>query len=176
VGEDREGRERHGELNMAARPAGLASRIADFACRLGWDDLSAPRRTKVRWFLADFIGSTLAGSTLPEAASGFVLGQPGPVKLPGDARGLTPESAAVAMGTVGALLQIHDGFGGGGNHPSSAIVSALWAARGERLRGREPAGAELASRTDARRYRANRHHGDGRRGGGGRAAARALGG
>jgi len=117
---------------MTARPAGLAGRIADFACRLGWDDLSAPRRRKVRWVLADFVGSTLAGSTLPEAASGFVLAQPGPVKLPGDARGLTPESAAVAMGTVGALLQIHDGFGGGGNHPSSAIVSALWAARDER--------------------------------------------
>jgi 2-methylcitrate dehydratase PrpD len=110
----------------------LAERIADFAGRLGWDDLSAPRRTKVRWFLADFVGGTLAGSTLPEAASGFVLAQPGPVLLPGDERGLTPESAAVAMGTLGALLQIHDGFGGGGNHPSSAIVSALWAARGER--------------------------------------------
>jgi len=134
VGEDRPGREGHGELTMAARlagPAGLAARIADFACRFGWDDLSAPRRAKVRWFLADFIASTLAGSTLPEAASGFVLAQPGPVKLPGDARGLSPESAAVAMGTVGALLQIHDGFGGGGNHPSSAIVGALWAARGE---------------------------------------------
>lgn len=111
---------------------GLASRIADFACRLQWSDLSVPRRKKVRWFLADFIAGTLAGSTLPEAASGYVLAQPGPVKLPGDTRGLTPESAAVAMGTLGALLQIHDGFGGGGNHPSSSVNAALWAARGER--------------------------------------------
>ena len=108
---------------------GLAGRIADFACRFGWQDLSVPRQRKVRWFLADFIASTLAGSTLPEAESGFVLAQPGTVKLPGDARGLSPESAAIAMGTVGALLQIHDGFGGGGNHPSSSIISALWAAR-----------------------------------------------
>ncbi len=113
--------------------AGLASRIADFALRLRWNDLSANRKNRVRWFLADYIGSTLAGSTLPEAASGYVLAQPGPVALPGDlkgdARGLSPESAAVAMGTIGALLQIHDGFGGGGNHPCSTIVSALWAAR-----------------------------------------------
>ena len=108
---------------------GLASRIAVFACRFGWQDLSVPRQRKVRWFLADFIACTLAGSTLPEAESGFVLAQPGTEKLPGDARGLSPESAAIAMGTVGALLQIHDGFGGGGNHPSSSIISALWAAR-----------------------------------------------
>ena len=61
-----------------------------------------------------------------------MLAQPGPVKLPGEARGLTVESAAVAMGTIGALLQIHDGFGGGGNHPSSSIIPALWASRGNR--------------------------------------------
>ncbi len=35
------------------------------------------------------------------------------------------------MGTCGALLQIHDGFGGGGNHPSSTIISSLWASRGQ---------------------------------------------
>jgi len=108
---------------------GLASRIADFAFRFQWNDLTANRQNRVRWFLADYLGSTLAGSTLPEAASGYVLAQPGPVKLPGDTRGLAPESAAVAMGTVGALLQIHDGFGGGGNHPCSTIISALWASR-----------------------------------------------
>lgn len=111
---------------------GLSSRIAAFAQKLRWEDLSAARRRKVRWFLADFIASTLAGSTLPEAASGYVLAQPGPVRLPGDTRGLSAESAAVAMGTLGALLQIHDGFGGGGNHPCSSVISALWAARGSR--------------------------------------------
>lgn len=113
-------------------PAGLTRRLADFAARLRWEDLSAPRQAKVRWILADFLACTLAGSTLPEAASGFVLAQPGPVKIPGDTRGLTPETAAIAMGTCGALLQIHDGFGGGGNHPSSTIISALWASRGDR--------------------------------------------
>ncbi len=117
--------------------AGLSSRIADFAFRFEWKHLTQHRKQKVRWFLADYIGSTLAGSTLPEAASGYVLAQPGAVKLPGDVKvngmgGLTAESAAVAMGTVGALLQIHDGFGGGGNHPCSSIVSALWASRGNR--------------------------------------------
>ncbi|MBI3375252.1 MAG: MmgE/PrpD family protein [Betaproteobacteria bacterium] len=112
--------------------AGLAGRIAEFACRFQWRDLSRPRQRKARWFLADFLATTLAGSTLPEAASGYVLAQPGSVTLPGDTRGLSPESAAVAMGCVGALLQIHDGFGGGGNHPSSAIIAALWAAHGDR--------------------------------------------
>jgi len=112
--------------------AGLAARIAAFAHRLRWEDLSPARRRRARWFLADYIGCTLAGSTLPEAASGFVLAQPGPVKLPGDCRGLSAESAAIAMGTCGALLQIHDGFGGGGNHPSSTVISSLWAARGKR--------------------------------------------
>jgi 2-methylcitrate dehydratase PrpD len=112
--------------------AGLASRIADFALRLEWDHLSAKRKTRSKWFLADYLGSTLAGSTLPQAASGYLLAQPGPVRLPGGSRGLTPESAAIAMGTIGALLQIHDGFGGGGNHPSSTIVPALWASRGGR--------------------------------------------
>ena len=115
--------------------AGLSSRIADFAVRFDWNTLSDHRKRKAKWFLADYIASTLAGSTLPEAASGYVLAQPGAVKLPGDARGLTAESAAVAMGTVGALLQIHDGFGGGGNHPCSSIVSAVWASKGSRPLG-----------------------------------------
>ncbi len=112
--------------------ASLSGRIAEFSFRFEWNALSEHRKQKVRWFLADYIGSTLAGSTLPEAASGYVLAQPGAVTLPGDARGLTMESAAVAMGTLGALLQIHDGFGGGGNHPCSSIISAVWAARGKR--------------------------------------------
>jgi 2-methylcitrate dehydratase PrpD len=111
---------------------GIAARIADFALRFSYESLSKGRQNRARWFVADFIASTLAGSTLPEAASGYVLAQPGGVKLPGDGRALTPESAAVAMGTLGALLQIHDGFGGGGNHPSSSIIPALWAARGHR--------------------------------------------
>ncbi len=112
--------------------AGLAARIAAFAHGLRWEDLSPARRRKTRWLLADFIGCTLAGSTLPEAASGYVLASPGAVKIPGDSRGLSPESAAIAMGTFGALLQIHDGFGGGGNHPSSSVISALWASRSQR--------------------------------------------
>lgn len=127
MGEDRQGRRNSADLTPA-----LTARIAAFATRLRWKDLSPARQRKARWFLADFLASTLAGGTLPEAESGFVLAQPGSVTLPGSARGLTAEAAAIAMGTLGALLQIHDGFGGGGNHPSSSVVPALWAARGER--------------------------------------------
>ncbi len=130
MGEDRPGGEDRAELMPGARS--LSERIAAFAAGLRFEDLSPSRQRKARWFLADFIASTLAGSTLPEAESGYVLAQPGAVRLPGGSRGLTPESGAVAMGTLGALLQIHDGFGGGGSHPSSSVVSALWAARGER--------------------------------------------
>ena len=91
---------------------GLAYRIAAFADAFQWNSLSRHRQERVRWFLADYIGSALAGSTLPEAASGYLLARPGSVLLPGDTRGLMPESAALAMGTIGSLLQIHDGFGG----------------------------------------------------------------
>lgn len=176
---------------VGARPdAGLAARIGAFVQDLRWESLPPARQRRVRWLLADYIGCTLAGSTLPEAASGFVLAQPGTVTLPGDAHrlatrlpriaprsspselpvglasesmppggltaesapqvGLAPESAALAMGTVGALLQIHDGFGGGGNHPGSAVISALWAAREERplahLLVAVAAGYEVANR------------------------------
>jgi len=144
--------------------APLALRIARFAHRLRWDDLSAARRRKARWLLVDFVGSTLAGSTLPEATSGYLLAEPGSVRIPGDDRGWSPRSAATLMGTLGALLQIHDGYGGGGNHPCSAIVSALWASRGPRtsidaLLGPLVVGYEVANRLAGNSHPAQTLHG-----------------
>ncbi|MBN9474252.1 MAG: hypothetical protein ABS43_02375 [Bordetella sp. SCN 67-23] len=121
---------------MTARPpdAGresrpLARRLAAFALGLRRADLSPARREKVALILADFLGCVLAGSCLPEAESAFVLAQPGAVRIPGAPAGLGPESAAIAMSTMGSLLQSHDGYGNGGNHPSNSIISAVWCIR-----------------------------------------------
>lgn len=110
--------------------ATLATRLARFALRLQPGDLTEPRRAKVALILADFIGCVLAGSTLPEADSGFVLAQPGEVRIPGVERPMTAETAAIAMATLGSLLQLHDGYGNGGNHPSCGIIPAVWCIRG----------------------------------------------
>jgi len=110
----------------------LARRLATFALGLRRADLSPARREKLALILADFIGCVLAGSTLPEASSAWVLAQPGPVRIPGVAEGLTAESAAIAMGAMGSLLQLHDGYGHGGNHPCNTIIPAVWCMRGAR--------------------------------------------
>jgi 2-methylcitrate dehydratase PrpD len=108
----------------------FANRLARFALGLTRDQLSAPRHTKVALIVADFLGCVLAGSSLPEASSAYVLSCPGEVRVPGSDQHLSVESAAIAMATMGSLLQMHDGYGVGGNHPSSCIVSALWCVRG----------------------------------------------
>lgn len=109
-----------------ARP--LARRIAEFALRARPQALPLPRQRRLTWCLADYLACTLAGSTLPQAQSAFVLARAGDVRIPGHAQGLDASSAAVAMGTLGALLQWHDGFSGGGNHPCTAIIPAVWVA------------------------------------------------
>jgi 2-methylcitrate dehydratase PrpD len=112
--------------------APFANRLARFALGLSRDQISGWRQLKAGLIVADFLGCVLAGSSLPEAASAYVLSSPGEVCLPGSDRRLSVESAAIAMATMGSLLQMHDGYGNGGNHPSSCIVSALWCVRGER--------------------------------------------
>ena len=107
--------------------SGLARRIARFASALDWRHLSAARQRKVRWCLADFVACTAAGASLAEAECALVLARPGDVEVPGIQQTLSPESAMVAMGTLGALLQIHDGFGQGGCHSCSSVVPAAWA-------------------------------------------------
>lgn len=129
---------------------GLARRIADFVGGFSWDGLSGARRRKTRWIVADFVACVAAGSRLDEAASGLVLARDGDVLVPGVDRGLAPDSAMIAMGTLGALLQIHDGYGRGGNHPCSSVVPAAWVAGGEgaveALLAAVAAGYEVANR------------------------------
>lgn len=131
----------------------LAERLARFALAFDAGALSPARQAKLALVLADFLGCAIAGSTLPEAETAFVLAQPGEVEVPGDGRRLTPESAAIALGTLGALLQLHDGFGHGGNHPSACIIAAVWSLRGERsmarVRTAVAVGYEVANRLAA---------------------------
>lgn len=115
------------DANGEGRP--LARRLAAFAQALRREDLSPARREKVALILADFLGCVLAGSSLPEARSAFVLAQPGAVRIPGGPDGLSPESAAIAMSAMGSLLQLHDGYGNGGNHPCNSIIPAVWCMR-----------------------------------------------
>lgn len=133
--------------------ATLAERIAHFACTFDVGQLSPARRAKLPLIVADFLGCAIAGSTLPEAETAFVLAQAGDVEVPGTGQRLTQETAAIALGTLGSLLQLHDGYGHGGNHPSGCILAAVWSMRGERtmaqVRAAVAVGYEVANRLAA---------------------------
>jgi 2-methylcitrate dehydratase PrpD len=137
----------------AADAPTLAERLARFALSFDTGRLSPARRAKLPLILADFLGCALAGSILPEARTAFVLAQPGDVEVPGDGRRLSAETAAIALGTLGSLLQLHDGYGNGGNHPSGCIIAAVWSMRGgrsiEQVRTAIAVGYEIANRLAA---------------------------
>ena len=112
---------------MMTPPPSLTTRIAHFVCTLQADDVDPRRRHRMRIALLDFLGCVLAGSTLAEAAETRVLARPGRVRIPGFDKGLDLPSAIISWGALGALLQWHDGYGRGGNHPSSSILPVLMA-------------------------------------------------
>lgn len=131
----------------------LAERIAHFACAFDMGRLSPARQARLPLILGDFLGCAMAGATLPEAESAFLLAQAGEVEVPGTGQRLTPETAAIALGTLGSLLQLHDGYGHGGNHPSGCILAAVWSMRGDRpmaqVRAAVAVGYEVANRLAA---------------------------
>lgn len=133
--------------------APLARAIGAFAARLRWSDLAPARREKAALAYLDFLSLAAAGSALPEAAPAALLAEDGAVALPGLVRPLAPAGAMVALGYLGALLQLHDGFGRGGNHPSSVIVPAVHVAgAGKPMAERLAAlavGYEIANRLSA---------------------------
>lgn len=135
------------------KAATLAERIARFACAFDAGQLSPARQAKLPLILGDFLGCAMAGATLPEAETAFLLAQPGDVEVPGTGQRLTPETAAIALGTLGSLLQLHDGYGHGGNHPSGCILAAVWSMRGGRpmaqIRAALAVGYEVANRIAA---------------------------
>lgn len=133
--------------------ATLAERVAHFACAFDIGLLSPGRQTRLPLILGDFLGCAMAGATLPEAEAAFLFAQPGEVEVPGTGRRLTPGTAAIALGTLGSLLQMHDGYGHGGNHPSGCILAAVWSMRGSRtmaqVRAAVAVGYEVANRLAA---------------------------
>lgn len=100
----------------------LAWRIAGFVERFDFDQLTADRQARVALCYLDFLALSAAASSLPEARHAAALSEPGPVTIPGVVKGVSESSAILALGYQGALLQLHDGYGRGGNHPSSALV------------------------------------------------------
>ncbi len=104
----------------------LAARLAGFAVDLSWDRIAPLRQKRIRWAAADFYALTAAGAVTEDAWLADVLAHPGDVAVPGLKTTYTRESAILAMGTVGALLQAHDWFKPAGLHGSSVIVPAAW--------------------------------------------------
>ena len=107
--------------------ASLTGQIAHWSSEMKLSDISKERQHRAKIALLDFLGCVHAASQFPESESAFVLSQPGPHKVPGKKQTTDLSSAIVAWGTLGALLQWHDGYGRGGNHPSSSILPVLLA-------------------------------------------------
>ena len=105
----------------------LTRAIARWIHALRPESVGPQRLHRARIAMLDFLGCALAGSTLPEAREACVLARPGDVRVPGREAGMDLPSALIAWGAMGALLQWHDGYGRGGNHPSSSILPVLLA-------------------------------------------------
>ncbi len=110
----------------AALTLHMAERMAEFVFSLNWRDQSGERRHKLNWCIADFLACTAAATRFAEADAAYVLTRPGDIDVFGVERRFDPESAALSMGTLGSLLQLHDVYPYGGNHPSSAVIPAAW--------------------------------------------------
>ncbi|WP_339948268.1 MmgE/PrpD family protein [uncultured Albimonas sp.] len=131
----------------------LSRAIGAFAAGLEWSALTPSRREKAALAYVDFLSLAAAGAMLPEAEPATLLAEDGRVCVPGVGRALSCGGAMVALSYMGALLQLHDGFGRGGNHPSSVIVPAVHVAgRGkplEEILAALVAGYEIANRLSA---------------------------
>ena len=104
----------------------LAARLAGFVVDLDWGRIAPLRQKRIRWAAADFYALTAAGAATEDAWLADVLAHPGDVAVPGLKNTYTRDSAILAMGTVGALLQAHDWYKPAGLHGSSVIVPAAW--------------------------------------------------
>lgn len=99
--------------------------IADWVANVKLADFSPAVVNRARLLLLDFIGCVFAGSEIQECEQAFYLGEPGEYLVAG--RRLSNASAVHALGVLGALLQYNDGYGNGGNHPSSSVLPGLLA-------------------------------------------------
>lgn len=111
------------------RPPGvdLGTRMAHWLLTIRPDQVSPARMHRVRILLLDFLGCVLGASRLPEARTVTPLVRPGNYRVPGHEQTMDLPSACMTWGLTGALLQWHDGYGRGGNHPSSSVLPVLLA-------------------------------------------------
>jgi len=133
--------------------------LLDFISDLKIEKVPEPVIQKAKFCLLDFLANIFAGSRLEEGIqiAEFVRGlgdRQEATVLPFGYRSSCRQSA-MANGTIGALLQSHDGFKQGGNHPCAAVIPSVMAV-GEyhKKTGREIllsiiAGYEVANRISA---------------------------
>ncbi|MDP3612807.1 MAG: MmgE/PrpD family protein, partial [Rubrivivax sp.] len=147
---------------ITAQLAALAA--GDFAA------LAQPAvRHAARRHLMDTTGAVIAGMAQPparlaaEVHAGLVA--PGPVAVPGLARGWDALSAAYLLGTAAQGGELDDGYTQGSVHPGTTVVPGLLAAmqlrpvRGERLVSAVAVGYELAARLAVGIHPASRRRG-----------------
>jgi 2-methylcitrate dehydratase PrpD len=105
----------------------LSRRLARWLLELEASQVSHSRLHRVRIVLLDFLACVYGAAHLPETRTAQALGKTGPFQVPGQTQTMDLGSACIAWGMTGALLQWHDGYGRGGNHPSSSILPVLLA-------------------------------------------------
>lgn len=110
-----------------AQTPALTRAIAQWVTEVSPANISKARLFRAKVAVLDFLGCVYAASALPEAQTAFTLARPGLFSVPGTDERVDLPSAVLAWGTLGALLQWHDGYGRGGNHPSSSVLPALLA-------------------------------------------------
>lgn len=133
--------------------------LIEFLMNLKFDKIPQEVVEKTEICVLDFLANIFGGSQLEEGRqiADFVrgLGDRNEATVLSFAYKTSCRQGAMANGTIGALLQAHDGFKYGGNHPSSSVIPAALAI-GEyfRLNGKEllvsiVVGYEVANRISA---------------------------
>jgi|ERR1700728_1149477 2-methylcitrate dehydratase PrpD len=89
---------------------------------------SSRQLDRIRASIRDFVGCVVAGVMQQELQPALQLCASGSVPVWGLTETFDAPGAALATGTAGSLLQLHDIFLPAGLHPSSPVISAAWAA------------------------------------------------
>lgn len=120
-------------LSVYTATVAYGERVAEFACRLQWEDLPQPVRIRARLALRDTLGALVAGAQTSSAriAARFAEGEcaEGPARLVATGGPSGPVMAAFANGVAASALDIDDGhLLGGSIHPGAGTLPALLSA------------------------------------------------
>lgn len=107
--------------------ASLSRKLAHWLRTIEPKQIAPARLHRIRIVLLDYLGCVHGAAALEETHTVQALLKPGPFRVPGQTESMDAGSACIAWGMTGALLQWHDGYGRGGNHPSSSILPVLMA-------------------------------------------------